>query len=339
MAVVLLGPIIIKSNVTVDLKASRIIYVKNNLGATANLNVKIQQIKEAHSSVVSSSTVKGRIVKIVKSKSSFTGTTKILLTSARLIKYVKTSLSNKANVALKVHKYKTSKSELISHSTFETYIYERDIKESMVGYLPPLYQDIKDFQYIIGAEANEFTRLNAKLDELLLQFNVSTATYSLGDWEKFTKVKRYRNSLDSRRNEVKKKILGPGTVTPTVLKAIVDDYHESDMDELPRPGIIEFKFKRRGRLDKVPEILEDVNEIIPRHLEPVLSFTFLPWKELDMLRRPWSEVSELSFSEISNMKWRDLEGTGIRWKDLEQLTFKEIEESYDLNKIEEELQQ
>ena len=331
MAEVLLDPIIIKSNGTVVLKASRIIYVKNNLGATANLNVKIQLIKEAHSSIDSSSTVNGRIVKIVKSNSSFTGTTKILLTSAGLIKYVKTSLSNKANVALKVHKYKTSKSELISHSTLETYIYERDIKESMVGYLPPLYQDIKDFQYIIGAEANEFTRLNAKLDELLLQFNVSTATYSLGDWEKFTKVKRYRNSLDSRRNEVKKKILGPGTVTPAVLKAIVDDYHESDMDELPRPGIIEFKFKRRGRLDKVPEILEDVNEIIPRHLEPVFSFTFLPWNELDMIKQSWEEVQSLTMADASTEKWRKFEGVGATWNKIDTLTAEELEESYNLN--------
>lgn len=331
MAEVLLDPIIIKNNVTVALKASRIIYVKNNLGATAKLSGKIQLIKKAHSSIDSSSTVNGRIVKIVKSKSSFTGTTKIPFTSARLIKYVKTSLSNKANVALKVHKYKTSKSELISHSTLETYIYERDIKESMVGYLPPLYQDIKDFQHIIGAEANEFTRLNAKLDELLLQFNVSTATYSLGDWEKFTKVKRYRNSLDSRRNEVKKKILGPGTVTPAVLKAIVDDYHESDMDELPRPGIIEFKFKRRGRLDKVPEILEDVNEIIPRHLEPVFSFTFLPWNELDMIKQSWEEVQSLTMADASTEKWRKFEGVGATWNKIDTLTAEELEESYNLN--------
>lgn len=51
----------------------------------------------------------------------------------------------------------------------------------MTGYLPIFYQGIKGFQYLIGAEANEYTRLSAKLDELLLQFNVSTATYSLPD--------------------------------------------------------------------------------------------------------------------------------------------------------------
>ena len=334
MAEVLLNPIALQGSATADFTARRIFYAKTNeLSSGVSLSASSRLIKYTGFSIVSDAAVSGRFVKVVKSGSALGAVAKVPLTPSRIIKYVKTSIASKANVALIAHKYKTVKAELIGRASVETYVSDRDIRASMMGYLPPFYQDTKYFRCLIASEANEFTRLNAKLEELLLQFNVGTATYSLDDWEKFTKVKRRGRTLPTRKDEIKKNINGVGTVTPKVLKEIVDSYHEAEMVELPRPGIIEFKFKKRGRLEGVSEIAEDVNEVIPRHLEPVFSYTFMPWKELDMIRRPWSELSNLKFGVISNMKWRDLEGTGIRWKQLEQLTFKQIEASYNLNKI------
>ncbi|UAW07792.1 putative portal protein [Psychrobacillus phage PVJ1] len=336
MALVLLDPIVIKSNATATANARRIFSAKTQMVSNATVSVKLLRVQKAGSHFKCNAAVKGRIIKIVKSSGAIKCTAVIPLTHSRLIKYVKSNIKGIASTVSKAHKYKTARADLRAESSFEIYVYDRDIRASMLGYLPPYYKDIKDIQSLIVSEANEFTMLYAKLDELFNQFFIDTATYSLADWENATNVRRRKQTLEDRRMLVKQKFTGLGTVTPVVLKEVVDEFFEVEVNELPEPSVIELKrINRRGRYGNLDEVKETVDEIIPRHLQPRFVFDFLPWRELDMIRRPWSEVSELSFAEISNMKWRDLEGTGIRWKQLEQLTFKQIEESYNLNKIEE----
>lgn len=333
MAEVLLDPITLRSNATVVSKASRIFFVKSNIEATGSLKGKIQLIKSAESSLVSEATVTGRFVKVVKSKSDLGAMAKMPPTRARVIKYVKASMPSKSTVVTKVHKFKTVRANLYGEATLESYVYDRDIRESMLGYLPPYYRDIKDIQSLIVSEANEFTMLYAKLDELFNQFFIDTATYSLDDWESATNVNRRKQKITERRKLVKQKLNGLGTITPDVLKGAVDEFFEVEVNELPEPSVIELiRVDRRGRYDNLDEVNETVNEIIPRHLQPKFTFQFMPWRELDMIRQEWQQVSEeITLGEASTIPWRDFEGTGATWSYVEEVTMKELEESYNVN--------
>lgn len=333
MAEVLLAPIILKSNATAISNARRIFYGKSNLEAASKLVVKVQLIKSADSSLKSVTTVTGRSVKVVKSKSAFVAIATMPKTHSRLIKYVRATLKSQTRVMTKVHKFKTVRSNLKADSFLETYVYDRDIRGDMLGYLPLYYRDIKDIQSLIISEANEFTRLNAKLDELFQQFFIDTATYSLDDWENATNVKRRKQKIQDRRIIVKQKITGLGTITSAVLKDVVDEFFEIEVNELPEPSVIELKrIDRRGRYEDLEDVKETVDEIIPRHLQPKFTFQFMPWRELDMIRQEWQQVSEeVTLGEVSTVPWRDFEGTGATWSYVKEITMKELEESYNVN--------
>lgn len=202
-----------------------------------------------------------------------------LSVGARLIKHIKPSIRSTSSFRGKQKKYKTVNGQLKTRSTLGTYTYDRKLRESMQVYLPYYYQEFRDFNALIISEANEFTRLYALIDELFDQSFVDKATYSLDDWERATNVNvRSGSTLEDRRNAIKRRINGIGTVTLSKLNDLVNEFYESEAIELTKPGTIEFKIRGiRGEPDDIGEIRRSVNEFIPRHLDAWFSFSFLTW--------------------------------------------------------------
>jgi hypothetical protein len=282
MAEILLNPIAINSNATATSIARRIFYGLSNVNTSAAVN--------------------GKLVNVIKSASVLNANATVPLTSFRIIKYTKAAPIGKATVVSQAHKYKTFKEDLRSEAKLEAFLFDRDIRESMFGYLPPFYQEFKDFRSLIGSEANEFTRLNAKLEELLLQFFITTATYSLDDWENFTNVRQRGTTVSLRRTEVKKKVNGIGTVTPKALKAIMNAFYESEMIEIPLPGVIRFKIKgKRGIPDNLSDIESAVNDVLPSHLQPEFVFTYLPWSEVEESGLVWTEADTYTYKGLEEV--------------------------------------
>lgn len=282
MAEILLNPIAISSNATTTSIARRIFYGLSNVNTNA--------------------TVSGKLVNVIKSASVLNANATVPLLPFRIIKYVQADSTGEAIVVSHAHKYKTFKEDLRSEAKLEVYLFDRDIRESMLGYLPPYYQEFKDFRSLIVSEANEFTRLNAKLEELLLQFFITTATYSLDDWENFTNVRQRGPTVPLRRKEVKKKVNGIGTVTPTILKGVVNDFYESELMELPEPGIIQFNIKgKRGVPDNLGEIQTAVIDVIPAHLKPQFEFTYLPWSEVEESGLVWTEADIYTYRGLEEV--------------------------------------
>lgn len=280
MPEVLLDPIILNVNATVAFSASRITYVKGSLDSKALIN--------------------GKIIKIVNNGSKLNANASLSLTKSWVIKHIHSNISGVATVTTSARKFKTVSGHIKNESNLQTFINDREIRESMLSYLPQYYQDFRDFRSLIVSEANEFTRLYALLNELFMQFNIDTATYSLNDWQKSTDARiSGESTIQEQRNAVKLRINGIGTVTPKALKSVVDSFYESEMTELPTPGVIQFRITgRRGKPDNLSDIESAVNEVIPRHLEPTFLFSYLPWSEVDESNLKWAEADDYTYKGL-----------------------------------------
>ena len=256
-----------------------------------------------------------------------------IATNSRLIKYVKAGLSGAATTKTNAHKYKTISGALLAQASVEAYHGERDVKGEMHDYLPRYYDEFAEVETLVKAGANESTRLRAKLSEMLDQFYVESATYGLGRWRGLAGIDDSAARSDvAQRGFINAKLRGVGTVTHTHLKSVVDAFYESEIYDESSDYKVRMKFvNKRGRPANIEDIKQAVDSVIPAHLEPYFEFGYLPWSELDIIKREWAEVDDYTFVTAEDFEWRTLEGVGLPWAQLDAVTAQELGESFDLN--------
>jgi Uncharacterised protein conserved in bacteria (DUF2313) len=204
------------------------------------------------------------------------------------------------SVQVSGHKYKTTGAFLSISATLEAYQTDLEIDKYIYDYLPRYYGDFRQVVEMLKTEASEFTRLRALLLDVLNQFYVETATYGLDRWEKNTDIEYLpQRSIPSRRHYINAKLRGTGTVTPTLLKSIVDAFYTAEIYEEPSDYKVRIKLVgKRG----VPKNLEDietaVNDVIPAHLQPYFEFTYLPWSEVEAVGLTWEQAEQYTAEEL-----------------------------------------
>lgn len=272
MPEILLGPLSIQGNGFFNGIATKIVTSTSPIGSQAN--------------------IAGKMVLVVKSLTTVTGSAVLAPVPYVVRKYVKANSSSIASASVSSHKFKTVSVSLLTEGFVETYNYDRDVRKSMKNYLPRYYDDLDDVMKMMEVQANEVTRIQAKLAELLDQFYVNSATYGLDRWEAETDIKKIpQRSVDSRRHFINAKLRGVGTVTRGLLNEIVDAFYTSTVTELPVEQQVEIKLLgKRG----IPKNLEDIevaiNDVIPAHIEPIYAFTYLPWSEVEQSGLVWAEA-------------------------------------------------
>jgi len=237
--------------------------------------------------------VVGAVVLIVKSTSSLNVNASLPGVNSTLIKYVKSSPNAQAKAVVSAHKYKTISAALKSEGILETYTYDRDVRQTMKDYLPKYYDDLTDVMRMVETQANEVTRIQAKLNELLDQFYVNSATNGLDRWENVTDIEKIaQRSVDSRRNFINAKLRGVGTVTKELINEIVDAFYHAKVEEAPSE--LTMKITLLGKRG-IPKNLEDidraVNDVIPAHVGTDYLFTYLTWAEVTEAALVWSEAN------------------------------------------------
>jgi Uncharacterized protein conserved in bacteria (DUF2313). len=228
------------------------------------------------------------------------GATSALSTIPILRRYAVLSDQSVAAVQVSGHKYKTTGASLSTSATLEAYQTDLDIDIYIHDYLPRFYGDFRQVVEMLKTEASEFTRLRALLLDVLNQFYVETATYGLDRWEKITDIEYLpQRSIPSRRHYINAKLRGVGTVTPALLKSIVDSFYTAEIYEEPSDYKVRIKLVgKRG----VPKNLEDieavVNDVIPAHLQPYFEFTYLPWSEVEAAGLTWEQAEQYTAEEL-----------------------------------------
>jgi hypothetical protein len=250
--------------------------------------------------ISSSATVQSKTILIVKSGSSSSATSAITTNIRVKIKYGRVNVQSATIVQVNGKKYKTTRASLSTSATLEAYQTDLEIDKYIYDYLPRYYGDFRQVVEMLKTEASEFTRLRALLLDVLNQFYVETATYGLDRWEKITDIEYLpQRSIPSRRHYINAKLRGTGTVTPALLKSIVDAFYTSEIYEEPSDYKVRIKLVgKRG----VPKNLEDieaaVNDVIPAHLQPYFEFTYLPWSEVEAAGLTWEQAEQYTAEDL-----------------------------------------
>lgn len=140
----------------------------------------------------------------------------------------------------------------------------------LIDYVPPYYDELLESTELLSAEDVEFARLNASIDDLLLQFNVSTATWGLREWERILGITPpVGATTEMRRARILAKLRGAAPATYANMLAIINAHlpnKDANLIELPKPGVVSVEIPLSGNIDLVA-VSDDINTYKPAHLQ------------------------------------------------------------------------
>ncbi len=168
----------------------------------------------------------------------------------------------------------------------------------MLSYVPPYYHTSRIFKSILQAEGRELDTLRDRTGELLEQLFADTATWGLELWEReYGLGTSPQLSYGDRRARLKAKMRGVEKVTPAMIKSVSEAYSNGEV-EVGFDGRISIRFVgERGIPSELGLLKKQLEEIVQAHLEIVYEFTYLLWREFDLLTAVVQE----------SMTWKQLE--------------------------------
>lgn len=318
-----------------------------NLTSTADVSARVRKIvtawKPAESKLTISSTasVKAKTIKMTRSPKSQITVTASVSANARRMPTIKSSIATSSEVTVKdFWKYKTIKAQLQGTASVEMYQYpDRDINLSMTGYLPRYYDSSQTVFSGIRTEANEFTRYQALILEVLNQFFVDTATWGLDHWERSMAIPNGASTMtiEQRRDRIKKRKEGYGTMTYSKFKALANEFMPCDVIENKGEFEVILELLDVRSDDEVPDTFDAMMEflyaIIPAHLRIVTKFKEVDWDEIDQKSQAvWGDLEDHTYEALSkyyyfNGRWIHGDATDPAGSDSWSVhTFTEIEQ-------------
>lgn len=172
---------------------------------------------------------------------------------------------------------------------------------NLMKYLPSYYENSELMKSIQGIIAKEVGKLNYSKKDLLDQFYVDTATWGLSCiWEKLLGIQTDLNkSYEERREIIKAKLRGAGTVTKNMIKNVAEAFSGGEAEVLENFSDYSFIIQFIG-IKGIPKNMEGLIEIIetikPAHLGYSFKYTYT-W---------WNKLKELTWSQSKTKTWNDL---------------------------------
>ena len=206
----------------------------------------------------------------------------------------------------------------------------RDIKRAMLDYVPKYYEELRESEAIINAQAKAQLQLMRDIDDVHAQMFVDTATWGLARWEAFLGIKigasysvwdaleasrkvfedvekmSWDNFEDTfiddgpgRKSSIKSRIRGFGSVNALLLKSVCESYvgGEVEVTEAPALHKVTISFiDARGIPSNVDDLKEAVAEIMPAHLVVEYKYRYLSWNEYDSFAWTWDTLDGKQFT-------------------------------------------
>ena len=142
----------------------------------------------------------------------------------------------------------------------------------LIDKLPFFYEECPKTNTMQNSLSFEINNLYSKVDSTIDQLYVNSATWALGEWEKFADIKKTDGTIEQRRARVSSKLKAKGTTTLEVMKSLCKSY----VDDVRVTEIFnEYKILLELIVNKDEEIpkaynFSDMNEAIweikPAHL-------------------------------------------------------------------------
>lgn len=163
----------------------------------------------------------------------------------------------------------------------------------LMKYLPPWYRDSKIMVNIQNAIAIEIGKVRYSKDDLLKQFYIDSATWGLSEiWEQPLGIETDLNkSFEERREIVKAKLRGSGTVTKKMIKNTAEAFSNGECDVIEHNDQYYFTVKFIGvkgipkNMNAFKKMLEDIK---PAHLAYDFAYNCTVWDFIDF-KNTWGQ--------------------------------------------------
>ena len=171
---------------------------------------------------------------------------------------------------------------------------------NLMKYLPTYYKDSLVMNNLMQTLAKEIALINYKIEDILNQFFIDTATWGLDLWEKELGINTdIQKSYETRREVIKAKLRGQGTITKNMLKNTAMAYTNAESEIIENPQDYSFIIKFIGIKGIPPNmqlLIDTIEEIKPAHL--AYSFQYMyTW---------WDGLKTLNWTQSQNKSWNDL---------------------------------
>lgn len=156
----------------------------------------------------------------------------------------------------------------------------------LINLLPNYYRDNKTMEKLQGILSADINRLSSDLNETINQCFVNTATSLLSRYEKIYGIQvDVSKSNEFRRERIRAKIRGVGTVTKKMIEATARSYSNGEVEVIEDPANYSFKIKfvgTKGLPPNMADLTVTIEEIKPAHLAYTFEYVYRTHGELSI---------------------------------------------------------
>ncbi|TGE33314.1 YmfQ family protein [Desulfosporosinus sp. Sb-LF] len=167
----------------------------------------------------------------------------------------------------------------------------------LMAYLPAYLNASRTMTELQAVEAGEIGLINARRADLLNQCFIDTATWALVLWESELGIETdLSKPYEDRRQAVKAKRRGSGTVTKQMIITTVLSYTNADVQIIENPAVYTFTLKFVGIMGIPPNmanLVKTLDDIKPAHLSYTFEYSY-SW---------WDKIAGLTWSSCSTGTW------------------------------------
>lgn len=176
-----------------------------------------------------------------------------------------------------------------------------EYKVDLMKYLPWYYQNSDVMRTIQNSNSLEVEKLKYNIDDSINQLFIDTATWGLDRLEKIFNIETDINkSYEDRREVLKAKLRGSGTVTKQMIKNVAQAFSGGEVDVIEDNANYNFIIKFIG-IKGIPKnmqgLINAIEEIKPAHLGYSFSYTYTTWDFVkDNLN--WNKAKRKTWNEL-----------------------------------------
>lgn len=170
----------------------------------------------------------------------------------------------------------------------------------MLPRLPDYYSNSRIMQELHKAQVEVVEELYGRYTEFKAQPIIDTVTYTIDRWEAiFGIVPDENKPIEQRREQVKAKARGAGTVTKSHVKNVIEAYTNGEVEIIEHPAEFRFEIKfvnKYGRPPRIEDVKAIIEQIKPAHL--AYGFIFKYATHGDLRGKSNAELSKYTHLQI-----------------------------------------
>lgn len=175
----------------------------------------------------------------------------------------------------------------------------------LIKLLPDYYKDNLTMEALQGILSTDINTLAGKLDETIDECFINTASALLSRYEEIYGIQVDVNKSDEfRRERIRAKIRGIGTVTKQMIIDTASSFSNGEVEVVEDPANYSFKIKFvgvRGIPANMADLTLTIEEIKPAHLAFTFEYTYITWNEFDNYNKTFDTWDML------NLTWDEFE--------------------------------